>query len=67
MSTDADHDSIEDDERDLSWATVLKRTFEAYLRGERPNMVSLLSHLCYDVKTNCVLLDIVWGTDILEC
>ena len=27
-----------DDEVDLSWSTVLKRTFEAYLRGERPNM-----------------------------
>jgi WD repeat and SOF domain-containing protein 1 len=27
-----------DDEADLSWATVLKRTFEAYLRAERPNM-----------------------------
>lgn len=26
------------DERDLTWATVLKRTFEAYIRGERPNM-----------------------------
>jgi WD repeat and SOF domain-containing protein 1 len=26
------------DELDLAWATVLKRTFEAYLRGERPNM-----------------------------
>jgi len=26
-----------DDEVDLSWATVLKRTFEAYLRNERPN------------------------------
>lgn len=24
--------------RDLSWATVLKRTFEGYIRGERPNM-----------------------------
>ncbi|KAI0348387.1 hypothetical protein BDW22DRAFT_83853 [Trametopsis cervina] len=23
---------------DLSWSAVLKRTFEAYLRGERPNM-----------------------------
>ncbi|TRM66445.1 hypothetical protein BD626DRAFT_203259 [Schizophyllum amplum] len=23
---------------DLSWSTVLKRTFEAYVRGERPNM-----------------------------
>lgn len=27
-----------DDEVDLSWSTVLKRTFEAYLRGDRPNM-----------------------------
>ncbi|KAL7422881.1 hypothetical protein Q5752_002178 [Cryptotrichosporon argae] len=27
-----------DDEVDLSWSTVLKRTFEAYLRAERPNM-----------------------------
>ncbi|RDB28629.1 hypothetical protein Hypma_015633 [Hypsizygus marmoreus] len=26
------------DKRDLDWATVLKRTFEAYVRGERPNM-----------------------------
>ena len=26
-----------DDDSDLSWATVLKRTFEAYLRHERPN------------------------------
>nr|VWO94201.1 TcdA [Ganoderma boninense] len=26
------------DKRDLDWATVLKRTFEAYIRGERPNM-----------------------------
>lgn len=24
--------------RDIGWATVLKRTFEAYVRGERPNM-----------------------------
>ena len=23
---------------DLSWSAVLKRTFEAYIRGERPNM-----------------------------
>jgi WD repeat and SOF domain-containing protein 1 len=27
-----------EDLADLSWATVLKRTFEAYIRGERPNM-----------------------------
>ncbi|ODN83011.1 hypothetical protein L202_01242 [Cryptococcus amylolentus CBS 6039] len=26
-----------DDEVDLSWATVLKRTFESYVRGEGPN------------------------------
>lgn len=35
---EADEDTAEDDVRDLSWATVLKRMFEAYLRGERPNM-----------------------------
>ncbi|KAG0149254.1 hypothetical protein CROQUDRAFT_653824 [Cronartium quercuum f. sp. fusiforme G11] len=33
-----DNDDVGDDERDLGWATVLKRTFEAYLRCERPNM-----------------------------
>jgi len=27
-----------DDQRDLDWATVIKRTLEAYVRGERPNM-----------------------------
>lgn len=27
-----------DDEIDLSWSAVMKRTFEAYLRQERPNM-----------------------------
>lgn len=31
-------DDLKDDIRDLSWATALKRTFEAYIRGERPNM-----------------------------
>ncbi|EPT04009.1 hypothetical protein FOMPIDRAFT_74186 [Fomitopsis schrenkii] len=31
-------DVVENDKRDLDWATVLKRTFEAYVRGERPNM-----------------------------
>lgn len=31
-------DKVEDDKRDLDWSTVLKRTFEAYIRGERPNM-----------------------------
>ncbi|TBU45217.1 hypothetical protein BD309DRAFT_956637 [Dichomitus squalens] len=29
---------VKNDKRDLDWATVLKRTFEAYIRGERPNM-----------------------------
>jgi len=29
---------VDDDERDLSWAAVLKRTFESFVRGERPNM-----------------------------
>jgi len=33
-----DQDDVADDERDLGWATVLKRTFESYLRCERPNM-----------------------------
>ncbi|KAF9244600.1 hypothetical protein BU15DRAFT_59364 [Melanogaster broomeanus] len=31
-------DRVVDDKRDLDWATVLKRTFEGYIRGERPNM-----------------------------
>jgi WD repeat and SOF domain-containing protein 1 len=31
-------DSPENDEKDLSWSAVLKRTFEAYVRGETPNM-----------------------------
>ncbi|TCD63332.1 hypothetical protein EIP91_005678 [Steccherinum ochraceum] len=31
-------DLVADDKRDLDWSTVLKRTFEAYVRGERPNM-----------------------------
>ncbi|XP_006455251.1 hypothetical protein AGABI2DRAFT_209653 [Agaricus bisporus var. bisporus H97] len=26
------------DKRDLDWSVVMKRTFEAYVRGERPNM-----------------------------
>jgi hypothetical protein len=40
-----DSDAIEDDDfrvegdtTDLDWSTVIKRTFEAYIRGERPNM-----------------------------
>ncbi|KAL0567885.1 hypothetical protein V5O48_014112 [Marasmius crinis-equi] len=31
-------DPVELDKRDLDWSTVLKRTFESYVRGERPNM-----------------------------
>ena len=31
-------DLVADDKRDLDWSTVLKRTFEAYIRGEVPNM-----------------------------
>lgn len=33
---DADEDAV--DKTDLDWSTVIKRTFEAYIRGERPNM-----------------------------
>ena len=35
---DPEDESLADDKRDLDWSTVLKRTFEAYIRGERPNM-----------------------------
>jgi WD repeat and SOF domain-containing protein 1 len=28
----------DEDQADLPWATVLKRTFEAFIRGERANM-----------------------------
>ncbi|TDL28714.1 hypothetical protein BD410DRAFT_781248 [Rickenella mellea] len=31
-------ETVDDEKRDLDWASVLKRTFEAYIRGERPNM-----------------------------
>ena len=31
-------DLVADDKRDLDWSVVLKRTFEAYIRGEIPNM-----------------------------
>ena len=31
-------EKVTEDKRDLDWATVLKRTFEAYVRGESPNM-----------------------------
>jgi len=35
---EAEEDDISNDSRDLAWSAVLKRTFEAYIRGERPNM-----------------------------
>jgi len=35
---DKEEDSVAHDKRDLDWATIMKRTFEAYVRGERPNM-----------------------------
>ena len=38
LEEEKDEDSVENDKRDLDWAAVLKRTFEAYVRGERPNM-----------------------------
>ncbi|KAJ7783673.1 glycosyltransferase family 32 protein [Mycena maculata] len=33
-----EEDKVDDDQRDLDWSTVLKRTFESYIRGERPTM-----------------------------
>lgn len=38
VNMDEEEDLVSDDRRDLDWATVLKRTFESYIRGERPNM-----------------------------
>ncbi|KAH8829104.1 hypothetical protein DL96DRAFT_1596660 [Flagelloscypha sp. PMI_526] len=29
---------VAEDKRDLDWSAVMKRTFESYIRGERPNM-----------------------------
>ncbi|KAJ7103636.1 glycosyltransferase family 32 protein [Mycena belliarum] len=37
VASDEDEDEDED-QRDLDWSTVLKRTFESYIRGERPTM-----------------------------
>ncbi|KAH7104568.1 hypothetical protein BKA62DRAFT_748456 [Auriculariales sp. MPI-PUGE-AT-0066] len=34
----ADAEVVPSDVRDLSWATVIKRTLEAYIREEQPNM-----------------------------
>lgn len=35
---DEELNTIGRDKQDLDWSTVLKRAFEAYIRGERPNM-----------------------------
>lgn len=35
---DREDQDVSMDSRDLAWSAVLKRTFEAYIRGERPNM-----------------------------
>ncbi len=37
-STEFPEDVVADDKRDLDWSMVVKRTFEAYIRGETPNM-----------------------------
>lgn len=33
-----EEDSVANDKRDLDWSTVLKRTFEGFVRGEQPNL-----------------------------
>ncbi|KAH9474820.1 hypothetical protein JR316_0013286 [Psilocybe cubensis] len=38
LPKETDLNEEEPEPRDLSWSTVIKRTFEAYLRGEAPNM-----------------------------
>ncbi|KIY49785.1 hypothetical protein FISHEDRAFT_65185 [Fistulina hepatica ATCC 64428] len=38
VDDDDDVDSVDIDKRDLDWSTVMKRTFESYIRGERPNL-----------------------------
>lgn len=57
-----DDDDVSDDAKDLSWATVLKRTFEQFLREERPNMVSLANSTTLPCvsKANQTYLA-VWG------
>jgi WD repeat and SOF domain-containing protein 1 len=37
-AADPEDDDLAADKTDLDWSAVLKRTFEAYIRGERPNM-----------------------------
>ncbi|KAJ7765530.1 hypothetical protein B0H14DRAFT_3165331 [Mycena olivaceomarginata] len=38
VDPDTENETVDQDKRDLAWAAVLKRTFEAYIRGERANM-----------------------------
>ncbi|KAJ6558444.1 hypothetical protein DFH09DRAFT_922613 [Mycena vulgaris] len=38
FQNNTDFDDDVEDRRDLDWSTVLKRTFEGYIRGENPNM-----------------------------
>lgn len=33
-----DYEKDVGEKRDLDWSAVFKRTFEAYIRGERPNL-----------------------------
>lgn len=33
-----EEETVESDKRDLDWSAVLKRTFESYIRSERPNL-----------------------------
>ncbi|KAJ3709872.1 hypothetical protein DFJ43DRAFT_184868, partial [Lentinula guzmanii] len=35
---DEAEETVESDKRDLDWSAVLKRTFESYIRSERPNL-----------------------------
>jgi len=35
---DDEDEELDTDKQDLDWSTVMKRTFEGYVRGERPNM-----------------------------
>ena len=37
-TTELPEESVTDDRRDLDWSAVIKRTLEAYVRGETPNM-----------------------------
>lgn len=38
QALEAEEDDVLLDSRDLSWSAVMKRTFESFIRGERPNM-----------------------------